>query len=451
MRVLLVNPPSSGVYATFGIAIPPMGLLYIAASLEEAGHTVAVKDLQIQPAGLSAAELKSADVVGITSDTTRIEKALEIARRAAALGKPVVMGGPHPQFMAEEILATGHVRFIVQGEGELTFPQLLGALERKDDPASVAGIIFRDGAGTVSNPAAAPPDPERLPFPARHLVDLSRYPATLAGRPMTPVVTSRGCPGGCSFCSSSSFFGPGWRSRSPESVLAELDEVYHIYGFRAVAFVDDNFTLSPARVMAISDGIRTRGLDLKWWNFSRVDTIVRNPEMVGAMAAAGSTMVYLGIETVDDATLSILGKKGTAAEAAKAVELLQGNGIEAYGSYILGNLNERRSDVERTIEAAVRLDTNVAQFSILTPYPGTALYEELKERIFIRRWKFYDGLHLVFRHPRINRHLLQVLLIKAYVRFYRRSRRAVENFKTASRNRQVGVRKIMACAWDLFF
>jgi anaerobic magnesium-protoporphyrin IX monomethyl ester cyclase len=451
MRVLLVNPQSTGVFTTIGLTMPPMGLLYIAASLEQAGHSVRVKDLQLEPAGLADNDMAEADVVGITSDTTRIEKALRIARRAAAMGKPVVMGGPHPQFMAAEVLGTGHVQYIIKGEGELTFPRLLETVAAGGNPAATAGLIFRDGAKVVETPPAPSPDVELLPLPARHLVDLHRYTASMNGVPLTPVVTSRGCPGGCSFCSSANFFGRGWRSRSPESVLAELDELYHRYGCRGIAFVDDNFSLDPERVIKIAAGIRERGFDLNWWNFSRVDTIVRNPEMVRSMAAAGSKTVYLGIESAADEVLQNIGKKGQTAEAAAAVGLLKENGIEVFGSYIIGHLNEQCRDIERTIDMAVRLDTDVAQFSILTPYPGTVLYDQLKERIFIRRWKFYDGLHLVFRHPHINRHLLQVLLLKAYFRFYRRSRRAKKELRSYGRRQDLGVRKILACVYDLFF
>lgn len=450
MRILLVNPPSTGVFTTVGVSIPPMGLLYIAACLERAGHEVVVKDLQVDDGGIDG-EIRRADLVGITSDTTRIEKALRIADRAALLGRPVVMGGPHPQFMAAEILRKGSVRFIVKGEGEETVPRLAAALTAGEDPAGVAGLLFREGERLVETPDPSPIDVEGLPFPARHLVDLNRYSATIDGIPATPVVTSRGCPGACTFCSSSRFFGRGWRARSPASVLAELDEVRNRYGFRGIAFVDDNFTLDPERVIRICAGIRERGYDLSTWNFSRVDTIARNPEMVRAMAAAGTRVVYLGIESAAEGVLESIGKEGQGGENERAVRLLQGNGIEVYGSYIMGHLNERRRDVERTIDLAVRLDTNVAQFTILTPYPGTPLYEELRDRIFIRRWKFYDALHLVFRHPHMNRHLLQFLLLKAYYRFYRRSEKAVRDFKAYGRRQKLGWKKLLVCAYDLFF
>lgn len=451
MNVLLVNPQSTGVFSTFGINMPPMGLLYVAAALEQAGHTVVVRDLALQGEQLSSADLKRADVVGISSDSTRIEKAMVVARKASAAGRPVVLGGPHPQFMAEEICATGVVTYIVKGEGEPVFPVLLRALEQREDPAGVRGLIFKVDGHLMETPDAERPDVELLPWPARHLVDLRRYSGCVDETPATPLVTSRGCPGACHFCSSSNFFGRGWRFRSAESVLAELDDIYNRYGFRAVAFLDDNFTLLPERVETIADGIIARGYDLKLWNFSRVDTIVKNPGMIQKLSRAGSRTVYLGIESESENTLNSLGKRTSISDVEQAVSLLKENRIEVFGSYIIGNLDEKRDHVERTIELAIRLNTNIAQFSILTPYPGTELYQQIKDRIFTRRWKFYDGLHLVFRHPHINRHLLQVLLISAFVRFYRRSREAVDGFNHVARRNRPSFRKMLVCAWDLFF
>lgn len=451
MKVLLVNPPSLSVFNTFGLSLPPIGLLYVAASLEQAGHSVVVRDLAADDGRLDDSDIRCADLVGISADTTRAGKALSIARRVAAVGRPVVMGGPHPQFMAADIFATGYVDYIVKGEGEIVFSNLLTALQNRDSVESVKGLIIKDGRHLLETPAADPIDVETLPFPARHLVDLHRYRASMADRPITPIVTSRGCPGACHFCSSSSFFGRGWRYRSAESVLTELDEIYNRYGFRAVCFMDDNFTLAPQRVEQIADGIVDRGYDLKWWNLSRVDTIVNNPAMVARMAAAGSTTVYLGIESGNQETLNSLGKYTKPADVAKAVEILRQNGVESYGSYIIGNLNETAADVEKTIDMAVRLDTNIAQFSILTPYPGTRLYEQIKDRIFCRKWKFFDGLHIVFRHPLINRHYLQFLLFKAFIKFYRRSREATLGFKQAAGRGRITARELAVCAWELFY
>jgi anaerobic magnesium-protoporphyrin IX monomethyl ester cyclase len=205
MHVLLVNPPSSSVFNTFGLSLPPTGLLYVAASLEQAGHRVVVRDLAADGEQLSDRDIRDADIVGISADTTRADKALSIARRVTATGRKVVLGGPHPQFMAEDIFASGAVDYIVKGEGEIVFCNLLRALQNKESVASVKGLIIKDGRHLLETPAADPVDIETLPFPARHLVDLHRYRASMDGRPSTPLVSSRGCPGACHFCSSSSF------------------------------------------------------------------------------------------------------------------------------------------------------------------------------------------------------------------------------------------------------
>lgn len=194
MNVLLVSPQSSSVFNTFGLSLPPIGLLYIAATLEQAGHTVAVRDLSADGERLYDGDIRRADLVGISADTTRVGKALSIARRVAAMGRPVVMGGPHPQFMAEDIFATGCVDYIVKGEGELVFANLLTALQNRDNVISVKGLIIRDGRHLVETPAADQINVETLPYPARHLVDLRRYRANMDNRLITPIVTSRGCP-----------------------------------------------------------------------------------------------------------------------------------------------------------------------------------------------------------------------------------------------------------------
>ena len=327
----------------------------------------------------------------------------------------------------------------------------MAALESRGDKNQIRGIICKDGGQIVSTPDADPVDVEALPLPARHLVDLHRYRASMAERPLTPVVTSRGCPSACHFCSSSSFFGRGWRYRSAESVLYELDEVYNRYGFRAVAFMDDNFTLAPKRVEQIADGIMERGYDLKWWNLSRVDTIVSHPGMVARMAAAGSTTVYLGIESGSDETLNSLGKNTKSSDVIRAVEILRQNGIESYGSYIIGNLNENVADVEKTIDLAIRLDTNIAQFSILTPVSrheavrtdqGTHLLPALE----VLRWAA-PGVSPSPDQPALSANpsdqgLCQVLSQVS---------RSDTGFKQAAGRYKLSFRNMAACVWELVF
>jgi anaerobic magnesium-protoporphyrin IX monomethyl ester cyclase len=337
------------------------------------------------------------------------------------------MGGPHPCFVAREILETGVVDAIVRGEGEKAFPDLLDAWADGSDLDSIPGLIFRTAHGIRDNG-----DPDRihdlddLPFPARDLVDLSGYArARLGYRSLTSMHTSRGCPYGCDFCSSTLFDGARWRFRSAESVLDELEYVIRDLGFGAVSFMDDNFTGSPERIHDICDGVLRKGLDFHWWFFCRVDTIVRHPDMIEHMAEAGATNVFIGVESPNRRLLDHFHKGTDPEQAVEAVRILKQNNIEVYAAYMLGAPEENRADLRATIRFARELDTDTAQFTLLTPYPGTVFFENVKDSITEKNWRKFDAIHSVYQHPRIPRLELQWWLIWAYTSFYLRHGRSI--------------------------
>lgn len=435
MRVLLLNPSSRGTFRSVGVDFPPLGLLYLASALRRRGHDATVVDHSVDHRPI---DYSSFPVVGIHSDTTRFTKALTLARQAKAAGATVVMGGPHPCFVADEVLESGLVDAIVRGEGEKTFPDLLDAWDEGADLVSIPGIIFKtsDGVVDTGDPVRIQ-DVDSIDFPARDLVDMSLYTGTRLGfRPLTSLQTSRGCPHQCRFCSSSRFDGVRWRYRSSESVLAEIEHLVRDLGFGALAMIDDNFAGSPKRVHEICDGILQRGLDVKWWCFCRVDTIVRHPDMIEHMAEAGAYSVFTGVETASKEVLDYI-HKGIGPELAReAAKILKQNGIETWASYILGAPEEDRNDILSTIRFACELDTEIAQFTLLTPYPGTDLFEELKDRISVTDWSKYDAVHAVFRHPSIPRQELQRLLVRAYLTFYLRHSKSIAGFFRFLTNRK---------------
>jgi anaerobic magnesium-protoporphyrin IX monomethyl ester cyclase len=451
MKILLANPANAGILRAVGLLFPPMGLLYLGAYLEREGYQIEIKDF-CNPG--ATPDYSQYDLVGISTDTTRHLKAMAIARQAKEAGCKVVMGGPHPCYIETEILATPWVDFIVHGEGEVTLLELVRALEGGGQEwKGIAGLSFRHDGKIVRTPGRPfIKDLDSLPLPARHLVKMPLYRRTRFGeRPITPVFTSRGCPTNCHFCSSSSFFGSRWRARSPEAVVEELEELHQRYDFGAVAFVDDNFTLSPQRVMAISEEIIKRGLDMWWWNFSRPDTIVKNEEMLKVMRRAGAKTVYIGVESASPCTLDALGKKMDLGTVIRAVELLKKHGFEIFASYILGSADDDAHAIHETIRFAKRLDTNIAQFSILTPYPGTALHEELKERIWHRHWPFYDSQHLVFRHDHLSFIRMQWLLLKANFLYYTRSKKAMKEVWQLAKRHKLGIGTLFTFIKDYFW
>ncbi|MCX8038861.1 MAG: B12-binding domain-containing radical SAM protein, partial [Candidatus Sumerlaeia bacterium] len=365
----------------------------------------------------------------------------------------VIMGGPHPGYVPEETLAGGDVDAVVLGEGEATLLELVSAVAAGRPVAGMAGTAVRGASGEI---LVGPPRPfieplDSLALPARDLVPMERYRAARIGeRPLTPVITSRGCSHDCHFCSSSRFWGRKLRFRSVESVEAELEEIYNRYGFRAVAFVDDNFAARPDRVVAVSEAILRRGWDLWWWCFARADHIVRHPEMLEPMARSGCKTIYVGVESASDQSLQDYGKRSDRATVERAFDLLRQHGIQIFASYILGGLHEDHASTEATIELARRLDSNIAQFSILTPYPGTRLFDDLRDRLRHRDWRRYDMLHLVFRHPKLSAFRLYGYLLKANIRFYTRSREARRGFWRVMRRQGVGLGKIGCFFRDYF-
>ncbi len=297
MNILLINPAPTGTLKATGVLFPPLGLLYVAAYAEKEGHHVVVRDLAVR-GKKEEIDFKKYDIVGVSTDTTRHRQALRLAKRAKANGCTVVMGGPHPGYVDEEILSTKRVDFIVRGEGEVTFSELVAGLEKKNGPFdSIRGISFFSTGKLIRTPPRPFIDNlDSLPFPGRHLIHLDDYQRTkIGGRPITPLITSRGCPYQCAFCASSHFWGTKIRMRSVASVLNEIEEIHHRYHFNAVAFVDDTFNLNPQRVIEICHGMVEKKLDLWWWCLSRIDLLLRNEDMVREMAGAGAKSVSSGL------------------------------------------------------------------------------------------------------------------------------------------------------------
>jgi anaerobic magnesium-protoporphyrin IX monomethyl ester cyclase len=190
------------------------------------------------------------------------------------------------------------------------------------------------------------------------------------------------------------------------------------HGFNGIAFLDDNFTLDPERVIGICDEILRRDIDIYWWCFSRSDTLLKNEEMVRKMAEAGAKYIFVGFESRHQKTLDSYNKKTTGNMARDVSSLLKKHGISVHGSFIIGNVDETREMVCDTIRYAKEINPQAVQFTILTPYPGTRLFDEVKDRITTRDWDLFDCLHSVIRTDHLGQKELEALMKKAYMSFY---------------------------------
>jgi radical SAM superfamily enzyme YgiQ (UPF0313 family) len=283
----------------------------------------------------------------------------------------------------------------------------------------VRGITFREENKIVSNkPRPFIKDIDKIPFPSRDLLPTDKY--QFYGEKYTAMLTSRGCPFGCSFCVSSRLFGGYWRGRSPENVLDEIKSVYEDYKIRNIEFIDDTFTLNINRAEKICEGMIKQGLDISWGASSRVDTITRG--LAEKMRKAGCWILFLGIESGCQRILNAIGKKITIEHVKKAVKTVKQAGIKVLGSFILGFPEDNAESIKQTIKFAKSLDLDYAEFSMLTPYPGTPLFDYAVQNNLLLTWDWskYTAVEPIMQVKDIDEKQLKSLLQKAYISFYLR-------------------------------
>jgi anaerobic magnesium-protoporphyrin IX monomethyl ester cyclase len=451
MQVLLINPPNySSLTARVGWQFPPLGLLYIASILRQAGILPTIIDLSIQD-GTDAIDFSPYQAIGISSDTPRFNSAMKLAQQAHAAGKMVFMGGLHPTFRDTEVLESGYVHYVVRREGELTVLELLkNFCEKKYDlrPEEIMGLSWKNRKGKTKQSSDRPfiEDLDTLPLPARDLIPLSYYPKRMGKRKVTSIISSRGCPNQCSFCSCNVMAGVRWRSRSLEAILDEIALLERDYGINAVGFADDNFTLDASRVWNFTEKILQRQIDVHWFCSATPEKIARNEELVKQMARAGCRYVYLGIESGAEKQLKGYNKKTTVETGVQAITLLKKCNIKAIASFVIGGIDETYDDIMKTLKYAIRLNPPTVQFCLLTPYPGTQIYKKHQDRIVTKDWSKYDIMHAVLRTNHFSPEELQKILKKLYIRFYFRPRRLPTLLKNLIRGTLIprGINKVKA-------
>jgi anaerobic magnesium-protoporphyrin IX monomethyl ester cyclase len=429
MNILLVSPYQGAMLELAGLNIQPLGISYIGAALKAAGHDVQLEIMKSQEA---YPDFTGADIVGISCNTIQFKSGLKIAKAAKAVGKTVIMGGPHPTTNAEEALQSGCVDYVVRGEGEITIVELLQGLKtgKEFDPKKVLGISYIDKeSGKIINNPNRPVihDLDQLPFPMREAK--YRYNKDSGDKPARsitfPIITSRGCPYSCKFCQVHVLAGRRFRVRSVENVVKEVEQVVQNYNPEEIVFVDDIINFDSERLISLFEKLIEKGLTVIRWVMGRGDLLIENPRTAEAMGKGGVHQMFLGIESPSEKVLKAYRKGGQASSDAsvKAVQILKQNGIETWGAFLLGEPQETMEDIKRTIEFAKFLNPGTAEFSILTPYPGTELWDEVKPRIFTQDWDLYDCMHPVFKMEYISPDELRKALVKAYSSFYLQPKR----------------------------
>jgi len=431
MKVLLIAPNYLKVYSYVSeeatMIAPPMGLAYIAGHLRDKGVEVQVLDLA---AMRSTDELEkkwikesNADMVAMAATTNTVMLTYDLAKvtKEVLPNAKVVVGGPHPTMEPTKTLEEcKDIDYCVISEAEETMLEL----SREKIDKDILGISYRDDNGNIIVNANRPliKDLDTLAFPARDLLPQDKYWTPGVRRyPYAIMMTSRGCPYSCTFCSNFRTQGKQFRARSPKNVLAEIDHLVKEYGVKEINIIDDNFTFLPKRVKEICDGLieRNYDLELKTGNGIRADRV--SLPMLKHMKKAGFYLVAYGVESGSERILKKMRKGETKDHIRRAVKWSKQAGLLTEGFFMFGNEGEGKKEMLETIQFSKELDLSIAQFQIYTPVPGSPLFETIKRdgKLFASKWEDFNAFsEPLFEYEDSRFDLMMKMQQRAYREYY---------------------------------
>ncbi len=428
VKVTLVYPYFHPAKDNSIFRFPPLGLGYIAAALKQQGIAVQLVDCTFLNDRQAVARIFNSkpDIVGFYCMFSMKKTTLMLASRLRGyLGKECLLavGGPLPSWSPESFLDIFDV--VAVGEGEQTMVQLARAVESGASLSTVGGIVYRNQNGTYkTDPRPFIENLNNLPFPTRDLFDNQAYKQYYKNRfhyTTTSMITSRGCPFSCDFCSRP-IFGADMRTRSVDNIVAEAEEIKAL-GYERVWFADDCFTLNRSHLIGVCEEMQRRNVDIGWECLSRVDTM--DTEVAQAMKRSGCIRVFFGIESGNDSVLGIMNKHITTAQAQRAVLAAKAAGLKVGAFFIVGYPGETNKTVLDTVRFASGLPLDYVSFTLPYPIPGTPLYERVKGNgVAIEDWEEPKNYSLI-RHKLLysagfSEGKLKFAIGKAHAQFYGR-------------------------------
>lgn len=395
--VIFIEPKGSdsNVFDNY-MNLPLLGSLYLGTILHNHGYKVKIISENILGRRILPVELRGADYVCLSSLTLNANQTKTLAGRIRQVspGTKIFIGGIHASLIPDEFLPFAD--HVVVGEAEGI---ILDLMEGKYSEKIVHGSRFENL--------------DELPMINYSLLE------NLEAMDIIPIMTSRGCPFNCNFCTVTQVFGKLYRKQSPARIIAEIKNAMSFFRTRDFFFYDDNLTADRKRIVELTDLMISEKLDILWTAQVRVD-IARDEELLDKMYLAGCERFYIGFESINDEVLKAYKKGQTRADIEKAIQTIQHYGINIHGMFMFGADNDRLENLEATADFAMNFDLDTVQFMILTPFPETQIYKDLDSegRIIHRDWEYYNGMFVLFRPRNFSAVELQEAASRAYKKFY---------------------------------
>lgn len=421
-KILLIQPPwqilnKENLWRYVRSCYPSIGLLSIAAVLQQRGHKVKYLDMNAENMDFDEFEdfisKEKFDFIGITATTPLIGNALKLAEIIKKHQNAIViLGGVHPTIFPDEVLGNPNVDLVVRGEGEYT---MLEIVEGKPFE-KILGLSYKKNGKIVHNQNRPRIENlDELPMPAYNLLPIKKYrPAlgTYKKLPAMMIITTRGCPGRCTFCYKT--FPGKVIAKSPKKVIKEIKYLVKNYGIKEIQIYDDTFTALRRNVIEFCNLLLKKNIKISWCCFTRANFI--DEELLQLMKKAGCHLILLGVESGNQEILNKMKKDITLEQIEKAVKICKKVGIEVRASYMFGCIGETKETLKQTLDFAMKLDTDYAQFNVMTPYPGTEVWKKAKKNGWLKVKNYnYNINDLMLHLPTVSK--------EEVIRFYKKSHR----------------------------
>jgi anaerobic magnesium-protoporphyrin IX monomethyl ester cyclase len=437
IKILFVEPPKDLWFVMGQYLPPPLGILQLAAYLEQFNKNVEIEVLDCQAKDVDWRGLEkyiestNPDIVApsglATCNAYTTIRAVEIAKKVNPKILTIVGGSHFTTTAYESLEAYPEIDVIIRGEGEQTLLELVTAYGEEKPLATITGVSFKHDGKVYDTPQRPLLDNlDELPYPGYHFVEdvVHKYHFKMmadSSKRYALIEGSRGCPYNCTFCSQCVYWQRTWRGKSPKRIADEMQFLYDNYGMKFLWLTDDNFGLKK-HTRELCDELISRGLanDIMWFMQARCDEIATHQALLPALREAGNRWILLGVESSNESTLDAFNKKIMPSDSQKAIKLLKAHDIFTQAMVIIGERKDSAESIAHLRASVNEMDPDLAIYTILTPFPGTKIYEEAKRNGWIEdtNWAHYDMTHAIMPTEHLSLMQVQEELYNCYRSFY---------------------------------